>query len=121
MIYYLPAISVIISIFLLSTLFGAKVPLPDTVPIGPDKIGHLMAYLVLTLSIGWGLLKNKKLTSRNTWLTLVAASTYGIALEFIQFSFFPNRYFEWWDMLANLVGALIAISIIFFSNKISSE
>lgn len=121
MIYYLPAVGVFISIFLLSTIFGAKVPLPDIISIGPDKIGHLMAYLVFTLSIAWGLDKNKKLTSRNTWLAFLAAATYGITLEWVQYTFFPNRYFDWWDMLANSVGALIAIGIIFFSNKISSE
>lgn len=121
MIYYLPAIGVFILILLLSTIFGAKVPLPDVISIGPDKIGHLMAYLVLTLSVAWGLYKNKKLTSRNTWMIFLAAAAYGITLEWVQFTFFPSRYFEWWDMLANLIGALIAISIIFFSNKISSE
>lgn len=121
MIYYLPAFGISIVIFLLSTLVGAKVPLPNSIPIGPDKLGHLMAYLVLTLSIAWGLFKNKKLTTRNIWLTLSATATYGIVLEIVQFNFFPNRYFEWWDMLANLVGALIAIGLIFFSNKISSE
>jgi VanZ family protein len=117
MIYYIPAISGAILIFLLSTLIGAKVPLPDSMPIAPDKLGHLLAYLVLTLALGWGLFKNKRLTTRNTWLMLLGITTYGMALESIQFIFFPDRYFEWWDMLANLVGVLLAVVIIFFQIK----
>ena len=121
MIYYFPAFCIAVVIFLLSTVFGAKVPNPIPELISPDKLGHLLAYFFLTASLLWGLAKNKLLSKRLIWLAIGACATYGIVLEFTQFAFFPDRYFEWWDMLANLVGALLAKFIIRLINKSSQN
>ena len=119
--YFLPGSIVAIIIFLLSTVFGAKVPNPMPELISPDKLGHLLAYFVLSVSFLWAFAQTKQLNRRLAFWVVITCASYGIVLEFVQFAFFPERYFEWWDMLANLVGALLAILIIRFINKSSQN
>ena len=114
MVYYLPAILLAIVIFLLSTAFGANVPNPIPDVISPDKIGHAVAYFCLTSAFLWGFYKNNRLNKRRVWMIILICACYGIALEIVQFSFFPNRNFEWWDMFANFVGATTAYTTIRF-------
>lgn len=90
-------------IFSLSTV--GNVQLPESL-ISPDKVGHFIAYCVLTLLILFGMQKSLKISSRNMILAIVISSAYGACLEVIQYTFFPNRYFEVWDAVANITGAL---------------
>ena len=119
--FLLPALIWAIIIFLLSTTFGAKVPNPIPKLISQDKLGHLLAYFVLSAAFLWGFSRAGWLTRRKAYWIILACASYGILLEFIQFAFFPERYFEWWDMLANLVGAFLAIFILRFINKSSQN
>ena len=121
MIYYIPAFCIAVAIFLLSTVFGAKVPNPIPELISPDKLGHLVAYFGLATSLLWGLDQNKRLNKRSRNIAILACALYGIGLEIVQYAFFPDRYFEWWDMLANLVGAILATLIIHLLNKSSQN
>ena len=90
-------------IFSLSTV--GSVQLPESL-ISPDKIGHFIAYCVLTILVLLGLWKSNQLSSRTMILAIIISSGYGALLEVIQFSFFPDRYFELWDAFANIVGAV---------------
>lgn len=89
--------------------------MPDV--LAPDKIGHFAAYFMLTWLALWALSRNQKYQNKRAWLVVVLIAAYGIALEIVQFSFFPGRYFEWWDMLANLVGIIFAKGINFFNKS----
>jgi VanZ family protein len=74
----------------------------------PDKIGHFFAYGLLTWLYLWALQKERKWSRKSVLLILASVSAYGILLEFLQWGFFPNRYFEVLDMLANVGGAIIS-------------
>lgn len=76
-----------------------------------------MAYFTLTWLALWGLSRNRKYHRKSSWLMVGGMVAYGILLEIVQFRFFPGRYFEWWDMLANLVGAISAKGINFFNKS----
>lgn len=117
MIYYIPALLVAIVIFLLSTFLGAKVPSPMPDTLAPDKLGHFLAYFTLTWLALWAMIRNDQYQEKRAWLLIGGIALYGISLEIVQFGFFPGRYFEWWDMLANLVGVLIAKGINFFNKS----
>jgi VanZ family protein len=99
--------------FLTITWLSTKggISLPGFKLIGTDKLAHAAAYALLS----WLLLKayNSKNTSvyRNVWLF---AFVYGAFMEFIQFTFFPNRFFEFDDMLANGIGAGIGVLVYHF-------
>lgn len=111
--YYLPAIICTIAIFILSTNVSVQLPSVQF----NDKIGHLIAYAVLVLLWGWGIYKAKsqRLTNNLILSILLGGLVYGIFLEIVQYSFFPNRYFEYGDILADFLGCVIgSIGIRFF-------
>ena len=75
-----------------------------------DKIGHLIAYATLTGALLWGLWKEKKHVNQQMIIwAFVTCTLYGISLEIVQYSFFPNRYFEVLDILANIIGSLAGV------------
>lgn len=47
----------------------------------------------------------------------LTALGYGIAMEFVQENFIPNRSFDVWDMVADGVGSFIPVSYIWFLVK----
>ncbi|HFA51438.1 MAG TPA: VanZ family protein [Bacteroidetes bacterium] len=112
---YFPALICAIVIFVLSTT--GSVQLPD-VGLSPDKVGHLAAYGTLSWLVFWGLKKSGKLNRENMIWTVLGASIYGASLEFVQWAFFPHRFFEVWDMVANSTGACLSyFAFKFFTNK----
>ena len=109
MIYYIPAIIIATIILLLSTVLGAQAPNPIPELISPDKIGHFLAYGGLALAALWGYARVKRqYKPSNIWWIIGFVVVYGVVLELVQYGFFPNRYFEWGDMIANSLGALSA-------------
>ena len=112
---YLPAIFCAIAIFILSVV-NIGVQLPD-VGVSPDKIGHLLAYGVLAWLFFSGLEKDGQFSKSSGNWTTIGVSLYGMFLEFVQWAFFPLRYFEVWDMVANITGA--CLSLIFFRSFIN--
>lgn len=71
-----------------------------------DKIAHVVLFGGLTLL--WCLfLHYRSGFNRNVFLlVLVAVSIYGVAVEFFQFYFIPNRSFDVYDIVADVCGAL---------------
>ena len=83
---------------------------------GADKFKHALAYSTLAVlwlnatTIGTPTSGSIK---RTFWLVLVVALFFlGVLLEVLQWTLFPNRFFEYADMLANGVGIGIG-SLIF--------
>lgn len=95
-------------ILILST--GATIQLPETI-FSPDKIGHLIAYCLLCGLILWANKEEQVASQKATLWTAIGVSLYGIMLEYVQWAFFPDRFFEVWDMIANITGAAIAVFV----------
>lgn len=105
------------AIFYLSIIPGVQLP---EIPVSPDKLGHFVAYGLLTWLIFLGFQKQNKWTVGIAVWTVVGVSLYGILLEFVQWAFFPHRFFEVWDMIANITGAFAAfIGFKLITNKIN--
>jgi hypothetical protein len=71
--------------------------------LGPDKIVHAFMFFVATsLAVlsGW-----RKLKSAIVWICA------GVFLEYYQFFFTNDRLFDWFDVLADVFGVLVFISI----------
>ncbi|MEZ4918887.1 MAG: VanZ family protein [Saprospiraceae bacterium] len=109
----LPAIICWLVITILSVT--GKVNTPKFSLIGADKIGHAIAYFSWTFLILWGLAKKPGFTLNLGSIVLVFlfTSAYGTLMEWVQLVFCPGRFFEYDDMLANAVGALLASLIAF--------
>ncbi|MEO1261573.1 MAG: VanZ family protein [Bacteroidota bacterium] len=112
---YWPAVLCAVFIFYLSVTPGIQLP---EVGISIDKIGHLVAYGLLSWLFFWGLKKDSRYNFKNAIWTVLVCSLYGIFLEFVQWGFFPDRFFEVWDMVANVSGSCMSYFIFrLFINK----
>ncbi|MFN7117725.1 MAG: VanZ family protein [Saprospiraceae bacterium] len=114
---FLPALLWGITILILSTVGGVNPPnlVPDLLE--PDKLGHAAAYAVLATLLTWGFVRSgRSFWQAVLWSTLFGV-VYGLTMELVQYVFFPNRYFEVWDMAANTAGCLMSILVSFFIIK----
>ncbi|MCE2821188.1 MAG: VanZ family protein [Bacteroidota bacterium] len=109
---YIPALVWLIFITILST--GPGVPLPEVKLITTDKLAHAAAYAVLCwLTLGiW----RKAGFAQILW-TVLFCTGYGTLMEWVQGTFYPNRFFEYYDMLANTAGAILAGTVYFLVKK----
>ena len=99
--------------------------------ISPDKLGHLVVYGILSLTLMYGFQKknattyelseetaildsifiqnkNGVISKVNMIWVLSISIIYGILMEIMQYCFFPNRYFEIFDIIANIIGSISA-------------
>lgn len=110
--FYLPAFIWAIIILYLSATATPQIEI-NFLLFDPDKINHFAAYALLSVLMSWGIWKTEKVFKRKVLLiVLVISSTYGVLMEIMQYLFFPNRYFDYGDMLANILGSIIGIIII---------
>ena len=77
-----------------------------------DKLGHFTVYGILSASILWGIHKNGgELSGKNVALAILFSSVFGICMELMQYFFFPGRYFEYLDIIANIIGAICGFAL----------
>jgi VanZ family protein len=108
-IWFIPAIAVALGIFLLSTFLAIPIQVEGVSYV--DKIEHCFAYFVLVLSFLIAFKKSDKLSTKWSYWLLSLASLYGLALELAQYIFFSNRFFEWVDAAANVLGVHIGFVV----------
>lgn len=75
-----------------------------------DKLNHFGAHMVLTI-----LAHNFYRTTsfkNPIIISLLTSVCYGIVIEVLQLTITTDRTFDFFDMLANLVGALFGISLL---------
>ncbi len=78
----------------------------------PDKFGHAGVYGIFTVGLFYSFVPYIASAQKNRWLSFTMASVYGIAMEIIQYAFFPGRYFEIWDIVANIIGAFAVLQFL---------
>ena len=106
--YYIPPIVCAISIFWLSVTSGVNLPETFKDLLSFDKIAHAIAYGVLAaLFFLAGFFSKGRLSSGHIISVSLGVSLYGVLMELIQYYFFPGRYFEVLDILANIMGIVI--------------
>lgn len=105
------------------TFFSTRgtVPMPKFNLLQVDKLGHAGCYGLLVWLMLWGyrrLQDDVRKTDFRTGLrAFVLATGYGVLMEFVQYAFFPGRFYELDDMLANAIGA--GIGWLLFSRQIT--
>jgi len=103
-------------IFFLCFLPGSQLPKEDWLDkIYFDKIVHAILYLILFFLI---IRIAEKLTKPVLFIASILCITEGILIEFVQgSSLIQNRSFDMYDIVANIIGVLIALTIILFNTK----
>ncbi|CAN5407188.1 hypothetical protein BH10BAC3_BH10BAC3_15510 [soil metagenome] len=119
-IQFLPAIFWFLLSFYLLTLPGTRLPkITWFNKIQGDKLVHIGMFAVLvSLFLLPSKIKWPQSSFIKTALTVaLTALGYGIAMEFVQENFIPNRSFDVWDMVADGVGSFIPVFYIWFLIK----
>lgn len=95
-------------IFTLSTGQAVTVPRFSNL-LEPDKLAHAAAYFVLAGFLLWGFHRTVGVSPVVLAAAIVISSLYGASMEVIQYTFFPNRYFEVNDIIANIIGSILGV------------
>lgn len=119
---FLPAGIWTVFIFYVSVVSSKKLPKISLTLLEPDKLAHAVVYCILSISLFYGLYQiNKGLSRQQIIGAMVFSSLYGIAMEFVQYFFFPGRFLEFYDMLANIIGVICSLFLLklFYLQKAS--
>ena len=102
--------SSLVAVFILSIVNANEIPRINALGFVTDKVIHFIIYLYLALI---GLMCSFKIRK----IVLISyVFLFGFFIEIIHI-FHPNRFFEYFDLLANLIGVTIALQIYRFKTK----
>ena len=118
-----------LSLLIVCVFIGALVPIQGSVSAQnveeievSDKLLHFIFYAIFSFFLF--LLSHKLTLGLNSfikkWTFVVTIGTIvGVGIEFIQYSLIPSRSGDWLDLLANSVGLITMLSIIYLLKRIS--
>jgi|SRR6478672_1415774 len=78
-----------------------------------DKWVHIGLFSVLVFL--WASAFDLGLPS-NSWIVITIAILYGIAVEFVQKTWIPNRSFDLYDVVADAIGSVVGLIVWLRSN-----
>jgi VanZ family protein len=107
--YQLPAFTWAIFILVLCTTGNGGFISQKFLGIATDKWGHAFIFAVLVYFIMLGLIKHWRfsfLLNKIRIVALVSAVIYAILIELIQHYMTTDRLADYWDILADVIGAL---------------
>jgi len=79
-----------------------------------DKWVHIGLFSVLVFL--WASAFDLGLPS-NSWIVITIAILYGIAVEFVQKTWIPNRSFDLYDVVADAIGSVVGLIVWLRSNR----
>jgi VanZ family protein len=110
---FIPGIIWFFITFWLFTLPGSNVPKFDLFQqLQGDKLVHAFLFFVLCILFMLPLIKWRFSLKIRGMIILIISFVfigYGIAIEFIQRDFIENRSFDFWDIVADIIGCLLAL------------
>lgn len=90
----------------------------DFAPTFGDKIFHFVAYGLLTWTWFYTFhIKYKYSKLKALILVSIASIIFGTIIEVLQKELTNTRFFDWYDITANIGGVLIIASIVLFNKK----
>ena len=94
----------IILIFYLSLIPASELEFFNTLSFIEDKISHGVIFFYIALL---GMFCNFKIKN---YILMSIIFSFGLTIEIVHY-FYPYRYFEWADLLANFLGIILARTI----------
>lgn len=92
-------------------VYFSLLDVPAAAPAEPgpfwDKRLHFAGYAALTLSLSYATVRSDLAPKRRALLVVGVAVAFGVAIELLQGPL-PDRYFSYGDILANVLGSLVA-------------
>jgi VanZ family protein len=80
-----------------------------------DKVVHIMMYFILQVAMMRK--RQSGMEDKNKVIIFILVSGYGVFIELFQGYFLADRFFEIYDIIANITGALMGILLF---NRIKS-
>ena len=112
--------SILYTLALLTVCLISLKNLPDVGVSHGDKIFHFLAYCVFTLLWVYTFILKFKWTKKKAILVaVIVAMLYGILIEVLQGTVTTVRSFDYYDALANSLGALITALVLKVKNRIT--
>ncbi len=71
-----------------------------------DKLVHIAMYFTLAAALTWDNFRFSFSLKKNLIYSILVPTVYGGVIELIQENFFPPRSGDWFDLLADLFGAI---------------
>ncbi len=89
------------------------IDLPDVKLFEPDKLAHAGAYGLFTYLLlrGFRQRSGSPVSRRKALISFLIAAGWGALMELMQDRFFPYRYFEIADEIANIFGSILSVGI----------
>ena len=112
---YIPAVLLTVGIAVISLWEAPQLP-PPVLSLG-DKVLHGLMYTVL--AVAWAVpvakfqISNIKYQISNAVGIVLGVTAYGSLLEVLQATCTRTRSGEWLDVLADFIGALLGVSMVF--------
>lgn len=78
-----------------------------------DKIIHIGMYFGLSLVLSYGFYYSQKIVSKKRLLliTFIISSLVGVLMEILQSTITSSRSFDYFDIIANIIGAFIGSAL----------
>ncbi|NDV68496.1 VanZ family protein [Dysgonomonas sp. 25] len=117
----LPLIVAIVIFYLCCLITGDDVPEIDDFFIPFDKFAHFMMYLGLAGSACFSYIffaKGRVIILRMLFFCILLPILYGGLIELVQHYYFAGRSGDWYDFLADALGAFTAIPFALFFRKL---
>ncbi len=114
---FIPAMAWGTIILILSIVTGLNLPKIGEKIIATDKLAHAAAYLVLATALLYGFRRNNIAFFTAAGVSVLISAGYGVVMEILQYAFFPYRYFEVWDIVANIIGSIGSVLVSHFFIK----
>ena len=111
---YIPVLIWSLVILGLSIMPGVDLPASWMDLLSLDKLAHAFVYGLLCYLSLRALRLTDQISRKNITWVIVLTGLYGIALEWVQFAFFPGRFFERLDIIANIIGSLLGALIFYY-------
>lgn len=77
---------------------------------GIDKVAHLVLYACF--SFFWYTVFTVYNRAKAKWMAFIFGVLFGIAMEYVQYYFFIDRFFEVSDIIANIIGSFIGVTLL---------
>jgi len=86
-----------------------------------DKIAHIIIYAIYSLVLLYGMsYGHPSSINQNQWIIAwILGIMLGISMEVIQSSFFPDRHFDFLDIIANIIGSTAGLAVFKFFKQSS--
>ena len=123
---FFPVLVVCYTLFIAWVSLAKLIFTPNIHIEGGDKIGHAIAYFVLTVLWFLAIYVSRKANvvlsfSRTLMIVAFLGCGYGLLMEYLQKELTDYRMFDWLDALANTTGIIFAVVLLkIVENKLIS-